>query len=196
MLFPVILCARDENILACNKNRITSVVLVHVKQASFAFSLNEHVFRTEELQNKQEMIFTLLHLLRSPDVEMDVHFEVNMKMKRDRDREHQSFMGKLTQIGENRIIDSAERHLAPKGRHDRIVKSKSSRHESRHHHHHFRHSHRDRSHRRSSSHHCQDGTDSSSYSSSSRSPTPSKSHNVSSEHKRKKSPKTRHHSHH
>lgn len=41
------------------------------------------------------MMIPLLSLLRGPEVEMEVHFEVNMKIKRDKRPQRQSFIRDL-----------------------------------------------------------------------------------------------------
>lgn len=73
----------------------------------------------------RKMILTLLHLLRSPEVDMDMHFEINMRLKRDRPT-RPSFFSRLVHIGEEKILDSAERHISPRPPHSRHRRQISS----------------------------------------------------------------------
>lgn len=61
------------------------------------------------------MFLTVLQLLRAPEFDVDVHFEVNMRVKREKDCNRPSFLSRILTIGEQRLVDSAEKYLSPKG---------------------------------------------------------------------------------
>lgn len=59
------------------------------------------------------MMFTLLNLLRNQEMEMDVHFEVRMKLRRERP-EREPFFSRLVHAAQDRVLECVEGERPPR----------------------------------------------------------------------------------
>lgn len=76
------------------------------------------------------MIFTLMNLLRNQEVEMDLHFEVRMKLRKDRP-ERESFLSRLVHVAQERVLECVgnerqPRRVSSRGTPKAIAHSKAS----------------------------------------------------------------------